>query len=511
VPYSLCRDGQHQHQLLAKKRKEIDDVPPIEVDVLPLSMDVIVDDDGGGGVQLSQLSNTTSADGAGAVAGSVEDPTAGTEYTATAASACTGNSAASVGVVLDFLLIGTEETAAAAELVRHPTPIPRKRSKSNNGTKHKKHPAISDADLDKQVNKVRDASGGWNIVDSSLRHTQTQFDINYDNEDDANKVVKERTKYFTFPVPCGRSSPWWDGFELFIPVKHPKLFEEHVMCLECSTFKNNPDAGIVKIGISQSTSNLRSHKKHHHSAEYEAITKGLNKTTKKSDGEGLVTKSILNMPGFTAKVKVKDAKLLYRTAATTLAIEEGIPFRMFSQPSFRRLFNPLNAESNKIVNLSRNDVRDSVLEMGGFAVEATKREIRNHQISWTTDHWTGADKYTYTTVTAHWINKLTWKLHSACLDFKVFEGSTTGERIYEDIISVLHKYSCDGDGATQDTIVFDTIGITDTTGNMGKLGRYLRENGKEHGYCTDHNLHLVAKLAFDREIVFVCVIFFHSF
>jgi hypothetical protein len=283
------------------------------------------------------------------------------------------------------------------------------------------------------------------------------------------------------------------------------------MCLECSTFRNNPDAGIVKIGISQLTSNLRSHKKHHHSAEYEAITKGLNKTTKKSDGEGLVTKSILNMPGFTAKVKVKDAKLLYRTAATTLAIEEGIPFRMFSQPSFRRLFNPLNAESNKIVNLSRNDVRDSVLEMGGFAVEATKREIRNHQILWTTDHWTGADKYTYTTVTAHWINKLTWKLHSACLDFKVFEGSTTGERIYEDIISVLHKYSCDGDGATQDTIVFDTIGITDTTGNMGKLGRYLRENGKEHGYCTDHNLHLVAKLAFDREIVFVCVIFFHSF
>ena len=63
---------------LQKKRKEIDDVPPIEVDVLPLSMDVIVDDDGGGGVQLSQVSgmtlsparticNTTSADGAGAV------------------------------------------------------------------------------------------------------------------------------------------------------------------------------------------------------------------------------------------------------------------------------------------------------------------------------------------------------------------------------------------------------------------------------------------------------------
>jgi hypothetical protein len=200
---------------------------------------------------------------------------------------------------------------------------------------------------------------------------------------------------------------------------------------------------------------------------------------------------------------VKDAKLLYRTAATTLAIEEGIPFRMFSQPSFLQLFNPLNADSNKIVNLSCHNVRDSVVKMGGFAVEATKREIRNHKIAWTTDHWTGPDKATYTTVTAHWINNATWTLQSACLDFKVFEGSTTGERIYEDIVAVLQKYQSEA----EDTIVFDTIGITDTTGNMGKLGRYLRDNGKEHGYCTDHNLHLVAKLAFEREIVRVLMCF----
>jgi len=32
------------------------------------------------------------------------------------------------------------------------------------------------------------------------------------------------------------------------------------------------------------------------------------------------------------------------------------------------------------------------MEMGEFAIEATKREIHNHQIARTTDHWTGADK-----------------------------------------------------------------------------------------------------------------------
>ncbi len=87
-------------------------------------------------------------------------------------------------------------------------------------------------------------------------------------------------------------------------------------------------------------------------------------------------------------------------------------------------------------------------------------------------------------------------LKSAVLDFKVFEGSNTGERIYEDVVAVFQKYQ----GETEDTIVFDTIGIMDTTGNMGKLGKYLRDNGKEHGYCTDHNMHLVARLAFDHEI-----------
>jgi hypothetical protein len=88
-------------------------------------------------------------------------------------------------------------------------------------------------------------------------------------------------------------------------------------------------------------------------------------------------------------------------------------------------------------------------------------------------------------------------LHSACLDFKDFEGSTTGEQIYKDIVAVLQKYQ----GEAKDTFVFDTIGITETAGNMGRLGRYLCDNGKEHGYCIDHNLHLVDKLAFEHEIV----------
>ncbi len=66
-----------------------------------------------------------------------------------------------------------------------------------------------------------------------------------------------------------------------IPSKHPKLFTEYVLCLSC--FKSaNPEYGLVKIGICQSTSNLRAHKKFHHPKEYEAITNISNLKTPQS-------------------------------------------------------------------------------------------------------------------------------------------------------------------------------------------------------------------------------------
>jgi hypothetical protein len=274
----------------------------------------------------------------------------------------------------------------------------------------KKRPAISDVDLEKQLNWVRNASLQNNVVDSSLQGTQAP---DLGSNDCSDEDVIEVMTYFTMDVMSKRSSPWWEGFVQFIPIKHPTLYKEYILCKECSDFHKKANKGIVKVGLSQSTSNLRAHKKHHHPAEYETIAKCVDKTTIRSSGDGGLPKSITMMPGFSVKLKVKDSRLLYRTAAASLAIKEGIPFCTFAQLSFRRLFTSLNSESDRIVSRNRHEVRDSVIEMGGFAIEATKREIRNHQIAWTTDHWTGADKGTYTTVTAHWINNATWRLHSA--------------------------------------------------------------------------------------------------
>jgi hypothetical protein len=69
------------------------------------------------------------------------------------------------------------------------------------------------------------------------------------------------------------------------------------------------------------------------------------------------------------------------------------------------------------------------------------------------------------------------------------------ENIYNDIRDVLNKFQ------GEKLLVLDTIGITDTTENMGKLGQFCRENGRRHGYCTDHNFHRNAILAFDRKSI----------
>ena len=217
-----------------------------------------------------------------------------------------------------------------------------------------------------------------------------------------------------------------------------------------------------------------------------------------------------------AKIFKKDAKILFRQAAATVAVEEGLPFHIFSRPAFRRLFNPLSPHAQEIVDISPRSVREQVITLGSYAEEALNLEMRKQKISWTSDHWTGPDQCTYTTVTAHYINPEKWVLSSACLDFKVFSGSPSGERIYNDIKSVLQRFQSSHN--SDDTIVLepvgveinkdecavhDVIGITDTTGSMGVLGRYLRDNKKEHGYCTDHNLHRNAILAFDRKLLWL--------
>jgi hypothetical protein len=93
--------------------------------------------------------------------------------------------------------------------------------------------------------------------------------------------------------------------------------------------------------------------------------------------------------------------------------------------------------------------------------------MTDREMSWTTDHWSGPNDQTYSTLTSHWIDEL-WEMES-CVQLS--------------------------------TIILDYLGVTDTTGSMGVLGQYCRrDNGRRHAYCADHNFHRNAILAFNREL-----------
>jgi hypothetical protein len=80
-------------------------------------------------------------------------------------------------------------------------------------------------------------------------------DLNHEDKEGNDDETLKVTKYFTMSVSGKKQSLWWKGFEVFVPSKHPNLYSEHVMCLACSKSRS-PSSAIVKIGSSQSTSNL---------------------------------------------------------------------------------------------------------------------------------------------------------------------------------------------------------------------------------------------------------------
>ena len=392
-------DGDDEDQGATKKRKVLD---VLEVDLFP--PDDILLMDGGGGMELSQVSGMTSSparmgDNTSAGAGSVaEDTAAGSVAEDTAALARTGNNKSvdtmlAASVVAAAAAEGAEETSAAVA-----TPV---------------------------------------------------------------RLIK----------PVGKTGAFWSYYELYHPNHHPEK-QNLAHCTLCQT-----DISIK----GRSTTGLTKHLRYKHREEYESMNDN------KADGSQTSVANIF--PKRVKEPNIQERKMEFIYVVRNFIIEGCHPFSIVENSDFRNLFCPFHKDADKITNVARDRVREEIMSLGGLAIKATKLEVEKHKGSWTTDHWTGMDDATYTTTTFHFIDK-DWQLQSQLVDFKVFHGTTTGEAIYNDQVKVLEKFT------TKKNVV---IGITDTAGNMGVLGQYLRRNGMEHGYCTDHVLHLVASKAFSSE------------
>ena len=67
-------------------------------------------------------------------------------------------------------------------------------------------------------------------------------------------------------------------------------------------------------------------------------------------------------------------------------IEETVPFRMFSCPTFCKIFELLNKYAMDLVNIHRQDMRESIMRLNKLTKDATDIEMMEREPAWTTDH-----------------------------------------------------------------------------------------------------------------------------
>jgi hypothetical protein len=104
------------------------------------------------------------------------------------------------------------------------------------------------------------------------------------------------------------------------------------------------------------------------------------------------------------------------------------------------------------------------------------------------NYWTSIARHNYTDMTAHWIDS-SWKMHAVPLGVAIYlnVGKSGADEREKDLINILDKLQMSG-------IKILAPMTTDTHATMNALGMKLEQMGDAHVYCTDHVLHLTAKV-----------------
>ena len=311
---------------------------------------------------------------------------------------------------------------------------------------------------------------------SSTRVIDNMLHDAANNDDECQQLessIATPKKYVLVAAGQNRSAKWWPYFNLLCQVNHPNT-SEIAICKLCNK----------EISIRNGSGGLSGHLQCKHRDECDELL-SLNGPRNHLSPEGASKQT--SIVGFVKKTKgIEVMKKVFLALATFWVIDQAVSFATIGKKSFRAMFKPFHDDADKIVAAANEkSVREQVYRLGKLGRRATLLELKKFKGSWTCDHWTGPNDETFTVTTFHYIEDFVLK--SCIIDFKVHRGRTRGEDIFEDQKEVLDEH------IDKDSVV---LGVTDTTGNMGKLGEHLRDFGYEHAYCTDHNFHRNALLAF---------------
>lgn len=232
----------------------------------------------------------------------------------------------------------------------------------------------------------------------SSKIKKTVIDVTSDDEDGIEEEVHREGedgdgKEWFLCRSTAKSSPWWKYYSKFDPIKHRGM-QDKAACSLCFE-KKNFSLGTISVK-SGNTSGLLRHMQSHHRAEHDQVQRdhGIQKANASKTMHAYATaKPKENY------VTLSDMKQLFKTAASIWAVEEAVPFSMFSKETFRNIFKPLHKKADEITNLDSRAIREHVMLLGRLAKAATEIEMTDREMSWTTDHWSGPNDQTYTTLT----------------------------------------------------------------------------------------------------------------
>ena len=145
---------------------------------------------------------------------------------------------------------------------------------------------------------------------------------------------------------------WWIYYKKFSPFAHPSMkdFAACTLCFE----EGNCNKGTISIK-GGGTGGIKRHLSNHHTHEFEKLDGGKSVLGGGLKGKGLVSAPmnsiITHLNPKERQLSLDETKALFVQAAASWAITEAVPFKMFVSPSFRKMFEPLNKNSSKIVNV----------------------------------------------------------------------------------------------------------------------------------------------------------------
>uniref|UniRef100_A0A7S1BGQ0 HAT C-terminal dimerisation domain-containing protein n=1 Tax=Corethron hystrix TaxID=216773 RepID=A0A7S1BGQ0_9STRA len=321
----------------------------------------------------------------------------------------------------------------------------------------------------------------------------------------------EQKPFVLVDPPKTRTSRWWKSghYKLFDKVHHPVL-SDYCVCTLCN----------AKLKYINCTNILQRHLFFHHREVHDSIepevpagldlesrrkramdyySRKHSKNSTKGDKAKKLKKEVNVSPragnckraiqpvSKKRKVQSNDRYKEFLRKTTRMIVCETLPYDLVEKSSFLGLTKAISSTDNLFV-LSSGMVQSEVRNMAVFIRKKIAETLRTTYHTITADHWTSHENFTFSSITAHWIDGV-GRMNSCIMHCHVHRDNSSDASVLEDFICVFNSYSLD--------LSRIVAVVTESSGCMQMFGMHLASLGVDHLFCIDNIFQQTVMVAFE--------------